>query len=234
MSIKKILTSSFVGIVFSSILALLMMWGVAIAGYPTFGSGAGSLGKVTVDTDVSEWDVGSGQFNGEFVVAERNGIELGLRAQDRFVGPIDVIADRGNRVGVYEALTGLTSGDNNGTWNYDFHVDLRNATGMFAGKTLDDYMLFLEQDFSEQSLFGALGSDPVMLPLEEEPPSGVGVCSADTFDPDGLCQQSWNPGFGNTDFDPDEERTYNLRVVLVPWTFNGPPIAVAIQVIVSD
>ncbi|MCH8162557.1 MAG: hypothetical protein IIA99_00455, partial [Proteobacteria bacterium] len=49
----------------------------AIADYPTSGSSAGSLGKVTVDTDVSSWEVGTGQFNGEFVVAERKGIEIG-------------------------------------------------------------------------------------------------------------------------------------------------------------
>ena len=49
-----------------------------------------------------------------------------------------------------------------------------------------------------------------------------------------LRQQSWNPGFGNGDFDPDEERTYTLRLVLAPKTFHGPTMAVVIQVNVSN
>ena len=193
---------------------------------PALANKAGSLGNITVGTDVSEWDIGSGQLNGEFVVSELQGIELGLRAQERFIGPIAVTGDQGNRVGVYEAATGDTGG-NNGTWNYDFHVDLSNAKGNAQGRTLDDYRLVLEQDFTEESLFGVLGFDPVELPLV------VGVCSADTFTQT-LCQQSWNPGFGNGDFDPDAEGIYNLRLVLTPSTFHGPPLAVVIRVNVSD
>lgn len=192
---------------------------------------AASVGKITVGTDVSEWDVGSGQENGEFVVSKLQGIELGLRAQERFVGPIAVTGDRGNRVGVYEAATVNTVGGNNGTWNYDWHVDLSNATGNATGKTLDDYTLVLEQDFTDESLFGVLGFDPVQLPLLKE---GLGgVCDPGTFT-ETLCQQSWNPGFGNDDFDPDEERTYTLRLVLTPETFQGPLMAVVIRVNVSD
>lgn len=204
--------------------------GIAMA-YPTSGSNAGSLGKVTVGTDVSEWEVGSGQFNGEFTVAERQGIELGLRIQERFVGLVEAKSEQGGRLGVYEVKTGSTGGDNNGAWNYDWHVDLSNAKGQAKGKTLSDYQLVLEQDFTEQSLFGALGSDPVELPLAAE--GNGGVCSAGTFTPT-LCQQSWNPGFGNTDYDPFEERSYNLRLILIPDTFNGPPVAVSIRVDVSD
>lgn len=213
--------------------ALLMLLGasVALASYPTSGSNAGALGTVTVGTDVSEWDVGAGQPNGEFTVTTQQGIELGLRAQERFVGPLEASGEQGNRVGVYGAETGSTGGDNNGTWNYDWHVDLSNATGNAQGTTLDDYRLVLEQDFTEQSLFGVLGSDPVELPLAAE--GDGGVCSAGTFTAT-LCQQSWNPGFGNTDYDPDEERSYNLRLVLIPETFNGTPVAVSIRVDVSE
>jgi hypothetical protein len=143
---------------------------------------------------------------------------------------LEVTCDRGNRVGVYEAATGDTGG-NNATWNYDWHVDLSNATGNAEGKVLADYKLVLEQDFTGQSLFGELGSDPVILPLAAEPD---GACSPDTFEAEHLCQQSWNPGFGNDDFDPDEEATYNLWLVLTPETFSGPPLAVVIQINVSD
>lgn len=212
-------------LIVTGLLALTIMAGLAMANEP------GSLGKITVGTDVSAWDIGTFQLNGEFVVSELQGIELGLRAQKRFVGPIAVTGDLGNRVGVYEADTGLTDGDNNGTWNYDFHVDLLKAKGKAKGRTLDDYRLVLEQDFTEQSLFGVLGFDPIELPFGKEFVDGV--CSADTFTQT-LCQQSWNPGFGNTDFDPFEERTYNLRLVLTPVTFQGPPMAVVIRVNVSD
>jgi len=201
------------------------------ASQQTIGSEAGSLGKVTVGTEVSTWDIGSGQFNGEFVTAEAQGVVIGLRAQQRFEGLLSVTPANGNRVGVYEAETGDTGG-NNGTWNYDWHVDLSGATGRHAGKTLSDYRLVLEQDFTGESLFGALGFDPVELPLAAE--SNGGVCSNDTFEASHLCQQSWNPGFGNEDFDPVMERTYTLRLVLTPETFNAQPLAVVIRVNVSD
>lgn len=133
-----------------------------------------------------------------------------------------VTGDNGDRVAVYEAPAGpspQSPGDNNGTWNYDFHVDLSNARNRHEGRSLSDYRLVLEQDFTEESLFGALGSDPVELPLAAEP---GGVCSNDTFSQT-LCQQSWNPGFGNADYDPDAEDSYNLRLVLTPETFNAQP-----------
>mgnify|MGYP006279677189 CR=1 FL=1 len=202
----------------------------------TVGSQAGSLGKVTLDTEVSSWDIGTGNPNGEFITAEGQGVVIGLRALERFQGLLGVTGTRGNRVAVYEAPAGpspLSAGDNNGTWNYDFHVDLSGARGKHAGKTLSDYTLLLEQDFTDQSLFGALGSDPVRLPLAAEPPVGTGVCSNDTFSST-LCQQSWNAGFGNTDYDPDEEGTYDLRLILLPETFRARPLAVAIRVIVTS
>lgn len=203
----------------------------------TLGSNAGSLGKVTLDTDVSSWEIGSGNPNGEFITAENQGVQLGLRALERFEGLLAVTGDNGDRVAVYEAPAGPSPhspGDNNGTWNYDFHVDLSNAQNRHEGKTLSDYRLVLEQDFTEESLFGVLGSDPVQLPLAAEPPIGTGVCSNDSFDADNLCQQSWNPGFGNTDYDPDAVGSYNLRLLLTPETFNAQPMAVVIRVEVSS
>lgn len=205
--------------------------GVAAAapgkGNPGGGNGAKSLGQTTLDTDVSQWDVGSGQFNGEFITAERQGVELGLRLQERFEG-LGLLAGgtNGDRVAVYQAETGDTGG-NDATWNYDWHVDISEARGPYADTELDDYRLVLEQDFSDENIFG-FGVGTVELPMIE------GVCSPDTFDADSLCQQSWNPGFGNGDFDPDEEGTYSLRLLLTPETFNGPPLAVAIQVDVVD
>lgn len=188
---------------------------------------AKSLGKITFDTEVSSWDVGTGVDNGKFVTAEVQGVVLGFRATARKEGLLDVTGTNGNRVGVYEASTGFQD-DTRARWNYEWHVDLSGAKGNANGKTLADYKLVLEQDYTEEDLFGGLGNDPVLLPLID------GICFSGTFDADNLCQQSWNPTFGNSDFDPEAEGTYNLRLVLTPETFNGPPLAVAIEVNVTD
>lgn len=66
----------------------------------TIGTNAKSLGPITVGADASIWDSnleenpnagiypvgGSGQINGEFTIAERNGVQIGLRIQERFEG----------------------------------------------------------------------------------------------------------------------------------------------------
>lgn len=186
---------------------------------------------VTVDTEVNAGiKYGDGIDDGEWVTAERLGIQIGLRATDRYDGLLDVTGTRGNRVGVYEVTTGEDRGG--AEWNYEWSVDLSGGEHNAAGRTLDDYDLVLRQDFTEQSLYEnvfpgfGLGYAPVLLPM---PQICANVTSVAT-----LCQQSWNPVFGNTDFDVDAEGTYNLKLILTPSTFNGPPLAVSIQVVVSD
>lgn len=214
--------------------ALLLVVGLAAGPAMAKGQGNGkddnnatSLGKVALDTEVG-WLAGDGLPDGEFITAEKQGIVLGLRAHQRHTGLLGVTGTMGDRVAVYEAPTGLSSGDNNGTWNYDWHVDVSDAKGNAKGKTLADYRLTLEQDFTSESLFGVLGADPVELSLGDFAACADAVLTATR------CQQSWNPGFGNADYDPNAEGTYDLRLVLTPETFNGPPIAVAIQVHVTD
>lgn len=190
------------------------------------GNAANSLGKTTLDTEVSAGiNYGSGIPNGNWVTAEIQGIELGLRATDRKDGMLPTVTGtNGNRVGVYEAATGFDAPDENrAEWNFEWSVDLSGATGHAEGRTIEDYSLVLEQDYTEQSLFGVLGSDPVQLPMPD-------TCDAVS---DTLCQQSWNPIFGNSDFDMSAVNTYNLRLLLTPETFEGPPLAVKIQVNVS-
>lgn len=194
----------------------------------TVGSNAKALGKVTVGTDASIWDSGvasnstagiypiggSGQINGEFTVAERNGIQIGMRIQQRFQGTYEA---SGNRIGTYESETGFSSGTR-AVWNYDWHVDLRGAEGRLADKTLGDYHLILETNIAE-NLFGA------DVPLDLTFGSlGNGV----------LYQGSWNPDFGNSTFDVTIEGTYYFRLLLTPKTFNGAPLAVVVEVNVTD
>ena len=73
---------------------------------------------------------GGGQVNGAFVTGERYGVQVGIRAQERFVGPTLPVT-RSKQTGVYQASTGFSTGVN-ATWNYDLHIDLRNAQGVAA------------------------------------------------------------------------------------------------------
>lgn len=212
------------------------------SGEQTVGSEAGSLGNITLDTDVSEWNVGSDQPNGQFITAEGQGVEIGLRAQERFEGLLGVTGAtaaagspstrRPPAPAPAARATTTAPGTTTSTWT------CRTRGAATPGRPSPTTVLVLEQDFTEQSLFESLGSDPVELPMVE------GVCVSSTFDPDDLCQQSWNPGFGNSPdreesgegaaYDPDEERDYHLRLVLTPETFNAQPLAVEIRVEVSD
>lgn len=219
--------------VFRRAVAILVAVMLIIAGSNTLvlaksktSNSASTIGRVTFDTDIDAGiNYGTGIPDGEWVVAESQGVQLGVRATDRTDGLLDVKGEKGNRVGIYEASTGFDGiTTNRAEWNYEWSVDLSGAIGHAAGKTLVDYSLALEQDYTEQSLFGVLGSDPVELSMP-------GTCHYST---DTVCQQSWNPTFGNNDFDAEEEGTYNLRFVLTPSTFNGPPVAVAIQVNVTN
>ena len=221
----------------ATLLATVMSVGTAQAKQSTDSNSARSLGKTTLDTTVAadgdEMLYGDGIPNGEWVTATKQGVEIGMRATDRTAGLLDVPGTNGNRVGVHEASTGFDGTTNRAEWNYQFSVDLSGATGKAAGTTLEDYTLVMEQNFTTESLYASdfppgLGTNPVSLPMVP------GVCDLDALSfSSTLCQQSWNPTFGNDDFDPNAEGTYDFRLVLEPSTFNGPPIAVAIQVNVT-
>lgn len=126
------------------------------------------------------------------------------------------------KVGVYLAETGNdpTTTSERAVWNYDIHVDLRDAVGVAKGRTLGDYDLFLDTNIAS-SLF----TFPVPLDL-----TFGGFIPADTV----LYQQSLNPVFGNMEFDIDAEGTYELNLILIPKTFNGPPLIASIDVVVED
>lgn len=172
---------------------------------------------ITVGGEVSNWESGtyfdppnglfgiggSGQLNGEFTIAERDGVQIALRAQERFVGPLPA---SGKKIGRYEAEAGFSSpgpSNNNATWNYDIHVDLRGS-----GTTWEDYDVV----FSLTNVIPGLGPIDLTLP-----------------DNTVLFQTSQNPGFGNDTFDPEKKGTYNLKLALYPKD-GGPELSVAIQV----
>jgi hypothetical protein len=205
--------------------ALVGAFAVAHANGPASGPG-----QVLIGVDASDWDSnialdpdagiipvgGAGQINGGFTVAERNGIQIGFRAQERFVGPLSAAPSRNNRVGIYAATSGAGA---TATWNYDWHVDLRYAQGVAKGTTLIDYELTLDTNIATNLFVG-----PVPIDL-----TFGGLVPDNTV----LYQGSQNPVFGNDEFDPSVPGTYEFVLTLTPKTFNGPPLQVTIQVNVS-
>ena len=189
----------------------------------------GKGATIIVGEPVTEWDSatvfdpfagifpvgGAGQINGEFTIAERGKVQIGLRATDRTDGTLTA---SGKRKGVYNASTGYDTGTTDvAEWNYDFHVDLRGS-----GTTLSDYDLTLTQTFTPK-LFGAAG--PVDLTFSDVLPGAL--------DNAVLYQRSWNPVFFNAVFDVFAEGTYNITLKLKPKK-GGPPLIAHIKVVVRD
>ena len=85
---------------------------------------------VTFDQNLaSGWTQGSGTSNGHFAVdSEANGVELGLRASIRFVGPI---TPTGN---LYIAPAGNSSGM--ALWNFEFSVNPGSWVGTHSLLTI--------------------------------------------------------------------------------------------------
>lgn len=86
---------------------------------------------VTFDQDLaSGWTQGSGTSNGHFTVdTEANGVELGLRASIRFVGPI---TPTGN---LYIAPVGSTP-PGRALWNFEFSVNPGSLVGTYSLLTI--------------------------------------------------------------------------------------------------
>ena len=197
---------------------------------------AAAAERTRFGVDASEWSSdtaagpgiypvgGSGQVNGHFVTGERNGVQIAIRAQRRFaqnVDPLPVSKDK--QVGVYEVETGTSDGAGRAIWNYDIHVDMRDARGVAKGTVLGDYTLVLDADF-QPAFFGCA------FPCE---------LTGGAIDDALLFQMSQNPEFGDgidavDDFDATVEGDYRVTLILTPDTFNGPPISVTMRVVVSD
>ncbi len=204
-------------------------------------SGSGP-GKTRFGGEASEWSSltpkvtgdgaiipigGSGQVNGNFVTAERNGIQIGIRATERFVGNLPpVVVD--NKIGFYSALTGTSGLSTLGRakWNDDLHIDLRGAFGVAKNTTLTDYDLVLETNISPTNIIFGL---PVPLDIKL-----FATLANGGNDSVALYQTSLNPKFGNPAFNALVPGVYTFRLVLTPKTFNGPPLAAEMSVVVTS
>ena len=163
------------------------------------------------DTDVSVWDSsvaidsstgifpvgGSGQIAGNFAVdtytKKHTAIEVGLRAQERFVGPITPFG------GTYFAQSGESAPDRT-KWNFDWSLDFGSEfLEAKLGKELtplnmEDFSVILEiSDFKGNSWTFDFGDFP------------------NDDGPIVLNQNSWNIGFGFIDIPLDSE-TYDVTL----------------------
>ncbi len=148
------------------------------------------------NTDVSVWDSsvltdffagifpigGSGQIAGNFAVdtydKKDTVIQVGLRAQDRFIGPIEPIGN------VYFAATGEST-PGLATWNFDWSLDFGTS--------------FLEAQLGEDLTTLNLEDFTVILEIEDTSGNTFALDFGDFPNPVGpivLSQSSQNIGFG--------------------------------------
>lgn len=185
-----------------------------------------ALADESFGVDASVWDSGvpatetqipvggSGQLNGAFILDTvdlgDSAIQIGIRAQERFVGPsLDRVGN------VFFAPSGNSSGL--ALWNYDFHFDFGSTNAETTvgesleetlGKTLTPLNM---RDFTVKFF---LDIDPTLatdyvetdLNMDADPDSDIR-----------LLQQSWNVifellGGGPMVFDPDADGIYDFRM----------------------
>lgn len=233
--------------------ALLALALLAAAALPPIASASPVLG-----TDASVWDSsvpntglllpvgGSGQLNGEFVVENHvdqgSALQVGLRAQERFVGP--VLPRTGN---VYFAAPGTSGGGSGATWNYDVHLDLGTSdadTGV-PGESLESALgqSLTPLNLRDFTVELALDLDP--SPATSFATTDLNQAIDDFFTAGGLTpppevrlfQTSQNYlfsvfGTGPGVFDPDAPGLYDLRLTVSDG--GGPVGEAAIQVAVGS
>jgi hypothetical protein len=81
---------------------------------------------------------GTGNLNGNWIRSLTSGVELAIRTEERSLG---LYTPNGGNAKVYSTLAceSHNSAGNRSRWNYGISIDLRNATGLYAGKLLGDY-----------------------------------------------------------------------------------------------
>ena len=157
--------------------------------------------SISVGVDASSWTVGTGQSNGHFTLLNFAGVEVGIRAMQRFVGyltPTEITVD-GDTIGDYRVETGPsrtsasdpTPDPTRSWWSFDFHVDVGNADDD-TKRTIGDYsplLLSVECVAGQCGTFGdsELASNGVYENLN------LNLLGA--VDTNSVYQESQNPGF---------------------------------------
>ena len=124
-------------------LSLLLAVATTTAAEPTCEESI-SVGVPVGDGSNAAWTVGSGVNNGEFTLLKFAGVEVGIRAMQRYVGLLTPTDTNNDSIGEYRVETGSSDDAAPSTappgswWSFEWHVDVRNADD--AGKqTLADY-----------------------------------------------------------------------------------------------
>lgn len=177
---------------------------------------------------------GSGQINGEFAIETvedtnaNTAIQIGLRAQERFVGPTlprmeaMYFADEG------ESEPGLA------TWNYDWHID-------FGTTYLDDELGnpgLTPQNMRDFDVFFEVDTDPSFATsfVSTDINAAATLAGVPAGSPILLSQTSQNIGFGvfGGPLDPTIPGVYNFRLTVSDPTDSSIVAQVEIQVKVGE
>ena len=207
---------------------------------------AGAAQAVPVSTvgDVSVWNVGNGQANGDFQVVTDaaftgGALQLGIRATERKVG--NTTPD-GN---VYRYAVGPSAGTapsdpNRARWNFDFHVDYAGIVADLDGLTLaisssnpTNVPTVPVVDLLDAGVRAAVDCHSTGTACASAtPPAGALSSGPHTGDPDRLYQASQNPVFGwfTPTFDFNVPGTYTFTLTA---TEGNTTIATTMQVAVA-
>jgi hypothetical protein len=157
---------------------------------------------------------GSGNANSNFTVNTlSDGIELGLSAITRFIGPIVPTTTN-----VYNAPTGATtaSGHSGSAWGFDFSIDLRPGGGA-SGLTLADISASLTLVDVGKGTTGS--ANPLLIPDNSQVGSGGLVNFPAESDANWAAQNSESLSFstiatalGDAGFDVNANDTYEFTL----------------------
>ena len=216
-------------------LSLLLAVATTTAAEPTCEESI-SVGVPVGDGSNAAWTVGSGVNNGEFTLLKFAGVEVGIRAMQRYVGLLTPTDTNNDSIGEYRVETGPSdliktpsTAPPGSWWSFEWHVDVSAAED--AGKrTIGDYS-------------GAPGGRGVGLTVEcvagtgcatTTPPFGsypMDLAPAQVVDQNlALYQSSQNPrftfwpwsatptstppGYGDGSYDMNVEATYKFCLQL--------------------
>ena len=166
---------------------------VLMALMPAIPPGTTSIWSSAVGLDLANGIIpvgGAGQIPGHFQISrgrtKTGDVEIGIRAQERFIGPLP---PQGKK---YFADAGMTTLPDRALWNFDFHLDFgANLSEVVDGvptlavgptnHTAGDFQVLMSVDCDP-----ARNTKPVQFSL-----SGAGGIPANAK----LFQKSWNMGF---------------------------------------
>ncbi|MEO1368613.1 MAG: DUF11 domain-containing protein, partial [Acidobacteriota bacterium] len=162
---------------------------------------------------------GSGQVNGEFILDNvdlgDSALQVGLRVQERFIGPVFPRAGT-----AFFAESGSPNADGRATWNYEIHLDFgtSDADTTIVGSSLESQLLrtltaLNMRDYTVEFLFDTDPTAATQFTVTDlNDALDVGGVGPDVV----LFQTSQNPDFevfgGGGAFDADLEGSYELRL----------------------